>query len=151
MTDGEYVVWSDGSCLGNPGPGGYAAIVLSPDGGEFATATGSARHSTNQRMELKAAAEGLSRVPEGARAEVRTDSKYVVDGMSGWVAGWKRRGWRKADGAPVANLEFWKALDLEASKRKVRWTHVRGHAGVDMNERCDQLANEMARVARSAK
>lgn len=151
MNDGEYVVWSDGSCLGNPGPGGYAAIVLSPDGAEFATATGNEGHTTNQRMELTAAAEGLSRVPEGAHAEVRTDSKYVVDGMRGWVSGWKRRGWRKADGGPVANLGHWQRLDREAAGRKVRWTHVRGHAGVEMNERCDRLACKMAREARSAK
>lgn len=149
MNDGEHLVWSDGSCLGNPGPGGYAAVVLSPDGSDLATAAGYAGSATNQRMEIMAAAEGLSRVPPGAAAEVRTDSKYVVDGMRSWISGWKRRAWRRADGAPVANVDLWQRLDEEASARKVRWTHVRGHAGVEMNERCDRLANEMARIARS--
>jgi len=144
-----YHVWSDGSCIGNPGPGGFAAIVLdASDGSEIATVRGRDLRTTNQRMEMLAAAEGLAQLPIGASAAVFTDSKFVVDGMTSWMEGWKRRGWKKADGSPVANLELWMRLDKEASCRRVTWKHVRGHIGIEMNELCDQMANEEARLAK---
>jgi len=145
----QYQVWSDGSCLGNPGPGGYAAIVLDTSGSEISVVTGREKKSTNQRMEMTAAAEGLSRLPVNVPVSVFTDSKYVVDGMTSWIFGWKRRGWKKADGESVKNLELWQRLDRESSCRKVTWKHVRGHVGVELNERCDQLANEQARIAKT--
>lgn len=151
MTNGifEYQVWSDGSCLGNPGPGGYAAIAFDANGKEIAVISGREKRSTNQRMEMIAAAEGLSQLPLGISVTVNTDSKYVVDGMSSWIFGWKRRGWKKADGTPVKNLELWQRLDREVANRKVKWNHVRGHVGIELNERCDQLANEQAHIAKS--
>lgn len=146
MSEAGWTVWSDGSCIGNPGPGGWAAIVLQ-DGEEIAVLSGPEDRSTNQRMEMRAAVEGLARVPPGSRVTLMTDSMFVINGMTKWVAGWKRKGWRKADGGPVANLELWQRLDRLASERRVTWTHVRGHAGVAMNERCDRLANAQARSA----
>lgn len=145
----QYQVWSDGSCLGNPGPGGYAAIVFDANGKEIAVVSGREKRSTNQRMEMIAAAEGLSQLPLAVAVTVNTDSKYVVDGMTSWIFGWKRRGWKKADGTPVKNLEIWQRLDREVSNRKVKWNHVRGHVGIELNERCDQLANEQAHIAKS--
>ncbi|WP_315922950.1 ribonuclease HI [Mesorhizobium sp. SP-1A] len=144
-----FQVWSDGSCLGNPGAGGYAAIAFDPDGKELAVVTGREKRSTNQRMEMVAAAEGLAQLPLGVEVTVCTDSKYVVDGMTSWIFGWKRRGWKKADGEPVKNLELWQRLDREVSNRKVKWMHVRGHVGIELNERCDKLANEQARLAKA--
>lgn len=151
MNDLGFAVWSDGSCIGNPGPGGYAAICIAPDGSEHAVVSGNAERSTNQRMEMIAAAEGIAQVPEGVPVTVRTDSKYVVDGMTSWLAGWKRRGWKKADGGPVANLDLWQRLEAVCSRRVVTWVHVRGHVGIEMNERCDRLANEQARSAMKGK
>ena len=151
MSDGivGFQVWSDGSCIGNPGPGGYAAIAFDPDGNELAVVTGREKRSTNQRMEMLAAAEGLAQLPLSVEVTVCTDSKYVVDGMTSWIFGWKRRGWKKADGEPVKNLELWQRLDREVSGRRVKWRHVRGHVGIELNERCDKLANEQARIAKS--
>ncbi|MDW9478962.1 ribonuclease HI [Sinorhizobium meliloti] len=153
MNDGpltDYVVWSDGSCLGNPGPGGYAAVVLHRATGlEHAVVTGSDDGTTNQRMELTAAAMGLSRVPKGLSATVYTDSKYVVDGISGWIHGWMARGWKKADGSPVANVDEWKRLHEQCKGRFVQWVHVRGHRGVEMNEKVDKLAQAAAKAAAS--
>lgn len=148
----SFAVWSDGSCLGNPGPGGYAAVVIdAASGEEHATVVGSSARTTNQRMEITAAARGLSRTPAGSIVTVHTDSKYVVDGMTGWVRGWVRRGWRKADGSPVANQEEWKALLEAAEARQVEWVHVRGHVGIEMNEKADRLANAAAREAKAGK
>lgn len=143
-----FQVWSDGSCLGNPGPGGYAAIVLDHNGSEMSVVSGREKKTTNQRMEMTAAAEGLSLLPRGVCVTVFTDSKYLVDGMTSWLPGWKRRGWKKSDGGIVKNIELWQRLDREASGRTVTWNHVRGHVGIELNERCDQLANEQAHLAK---
>lgn len=152
MTDiSLFSVWSDGSCRGNPGPGGFAAVLLDPQTNVILREVrGRSPDTTNQKMELAAAAEGILLSPEGSTVVVHTDSKYVVDGMTGWIQGWKRRGWKKADGAPVANKEFWIALDAACSKRDVRWVHVRGHRGIAMNEKVDKMAQaETAAVSKS--
>lgn len=132
-------LFTDGACRGNPGPGGWAAIVRMD--GEDRELSGSDPSTTNNRMELLAVIEGLSEVPEGAAVEVVTDSQYVVKGMTEWVAGWQRRGWRKADKKPVLNRELWQRLVELAEQRRVSYTWVEGHAGHEENERCDQLAN----------
>jgi ribonuclease HI len=148
MTDAPaiYEAWSDGSCLGNPGPGGFAAVVLHPDTrADIAVVVGGELSTTNQRMEMTAAARAIAATPLGARVVVHTDSKYVVDGMTKWTRGWARSGWKKQDGAPVANVELWQELVSACSIRKVSWIHVRGHVGIDLNERVDRLANTEAR------
>lgn len=148
MTDAPaiYEAWSDGSCLGNPGPGGFAAVVLHPDTrADIAVVVGGEPRPTNQRMEMTAAARAIAATPPGARIVVHTDSKYVVDGMTKWTRGWARSGWKKQDGAPVANLDLWQELVSVCSGRFVSWIHVRGHVGIDLNERVDRLANTEAR------
>ena len=146
---GEALVWTDGACQGNPGPGGRGAIVVAPDSGEPAELSGGAPHTTNNIMELTAALEGLRALPGGSAACVVTDSRYLHDGMTSWLAGWKRRGWTTAGGAPVKNRELWVALEEAVARhRAVRWHWVRGHVGHPLNERADRLA--VAAVARAA-
>ena len=138
-------VYTDGACSGNPGPGGWAAVLVRDNRceeiGGFEAAT------TNNRMEMRAALEGLRRCAPGERVHVVTDSRYLHDGIRKWIHGWKRRGWKKADGEEVLNRDLWEELDRasHASGMKVTWEHVRGHAGHVMNERCDALATAFAR------
>ncbi len=134
-------VFTDGACRGNPGPGGWAAVIRDQDGER--ELAGFSADTTNNRMELTAAIESLASLPEGAAAKVVSDSRYVIDGITKWVTGWKRRNWRKSDGKPVLNLELWQRLVAETESRTVTWHWVEGHTGHPENERCDQLANEL--------
>nr|WP_254226358.1 ribonuclease H [Burkholderia multivorans] len=137
--DGNFVVHTDGGCKGNPGPAGWGAVVQ--EGGEVKFAGGGfIGIQTNQIAELVAAIEGLSRVPEGAKVELVSDSQYTLKGISEWRAGWERKGWVNSKGEPVANKEHWKKLFALVDKRKVTTRWVKGHAGDEMNERCDKLA-----------
>jgi ribonuclease HI len=134
----DVTIFSDGACEGNPGPGGWAAVLQygkhrrEISGGEPAT--------TNNRMELQAAIEALRALKEPCAVAFHTDSKYLKDGISTWVAGWKRRQWRTSGKKPVKNQDQWQELDEVAAKHKVTWHWVKGHAGHPENERCDQLA-----------
>ncbi len=138
------IVYADGGCDPNPGPGGWGVVIANPNGpielcgGEAAT--------TNNRMELTAAIRALEHFPEGAQIEMRCDSQYVVRSASEWMRGWKARGWRTASG-PVKNRDLMEQLDALASARDVRWTWVRGHAGDIDNERADRLATQGRREA----
>jgi ribonuclease HI len=146
----EALIWTDGACQGNPGPGGWAAIVCHPDGSETEL-SGGLPHTTNNIMEMIAALEGLRSLSAGARACVVTDSRYVCDGMTSWMAGWIRRGWRTAAGKPVKNQELWQALAAERERHAVvRWEWVRGHVGHALNERADELAVSAAALAARA-
>lgn len=141
-------LFADGSCHGNPGPGGWAAL-LEYDG-HRREMSGAESATTNNRMELRGVIEGLLALREPCRVEVWTDSRYVVDGMKSWLAAWKRRGWKTADKKPVKNEDLWRALDEAAARHEVTWHWVRGHAGHPENERCDRLANQaIATLARS--
>jgi ribonuclease HI len=139
----EVTIYSDGSCEGNPGPGGYAAIV--DVDGKRHELTGSERQTTNNRMELLAAITGLRSLAEPSRVSVVTDSQYVVNGMKSWIHNWRRKGWRTASGEPVKNRDLWEELDELARRHRVTWTWIRGHAGHPENERADFLAREAAR------
>lgn len=134
-----YQIYTDGSCAGNPGPGGAAAIILHPDGSE-SEHTLAEHNSTNNRMELLGPIIGLQNCPFGD-VVIYSDSKYVVDGMTSWIKKWKKNGW-KASGKPVKNQDLWIKLDELASKRNVEFKWVRGHNGHPMNERADKLANK---------
>ncbi len=136
-------IWSDGSCSPNPGVGGWGAI-LEMDGARREL-SGASPRSTNNMMEMTAAIEALRKTPPGSEVEVTTDSQYLKNGITRWISGWKRRGWRKADGEPVLNRELWETLDGLAAGRRVRWRWTRGHAGHAENERCDELANQARR------
>lgn len=135
-------IWTDGSCIGNPGPGGWAAIVRTPAGEQ--ELSGSDPATTNNRMELTAAIKALEALPVEEPCEVNlySDSEYLVKGMTEWRLGWKRRGWRTADKKPVKNVSLWKRLDELAQQRPVKWHWVRGHDGHSENERADTLARE---------
>jgi len=132
-------LYTDGSCHGNPGPGGWGAI-LQWEGSEREI-SGAEPATTNNRMELRAVIEGLRALREPCEVEVWTDSRYVVDGMKLWLANWKRKDWRTADRKPVKNAELWRELDDEAARHRARWHWVRGHDGHPENERADRLAN----------
>ncbi len=135
----EVEIHTDGACRGNPGPGGWGAVLRAPGGekeiwgGELAT--------TNNRMELTAAIRALEALKRPCRVQAYTDSEYLRRGISEWLAEWKRRGWRTADRKPVKNDDLWRRLDELASRHHVSWHWVRGHAGNRDNERADQLAN----------
>jgi ribonuclease HI len=133
-------IYTDGACRGNPGPGGWAA-VLSCDGKERELA-GAEVFTTNNRMELTAVIRAFEVLTRPAEARVYTDSQYVRKGITEWLAAWKARGWRTADRKPVKNQDLWEELERLASKHRVEWHWVPGHAGVPGNERVDRLANE---------
>jgi len=134
---------TDGSCLGNPGPGGWAYILRDPHGSESMEAAGEER-TTNNRMELTAVIRGLRAAPDAASVLLCADSEYVVKGINEWLAGWKRRGWRKADKKPVVNDDLWADIDAEMQRLTLTATWTRGHAGHAENEACDRMATDQA-------
>jgi ribonuclease HI len=140
-------IYTDGACLGNPGPGGWAALLIDAEGRR--EISGFEPSTTNNRMELRAAVEGLQALDAPAEVDLHTDSQYLRNGMAEWMARWKRNGWRTADKKPVKNTDLWQTLDALAARHVVRWHWVRGHAGHPENERCDELANEAIRRARA--
>ena len=133
---------TDGSCLGNPGPGGWAAIVRFRS--HKKELWGSERETTNNRMEMTAVIEGLSSLKEPCRILVEIDSEYVKNGITKWMNAWKRRGWRTASKQPVKNKDLWQKLDEAVSRHQVRWEWVKGHAWHADNNRCDELARQAA-------
>jgi ribonuclease HI len=134
------VVFTDGACSGNPGPGGWGAILAW--GAREKTLCGGEPLTTNNRMELTAAIMALEALTRACHVELHTDSQYLRGGVTQWIHGWKRNGWRTADKKPVKNEDLWRRLDAAASRHKVDWRWVRGHAGHEMNERADELARK---------
>jgi ribonuclease HI len=134
---------TDGACLGNPGPGGWAAILRFNE--KKKELWGSDRQTTNNRMELTAAIEGLRLLREQCEVEVVTDSEYVMKGITNWIHGWKRKGWMTAAKKPVVNQDLWQALDEQVNRHKATWTWTKGHASHTDNNRCDELATRAAR------
>lgn len=134
---------TDGSCLGNPGPGGWACILRY--GEKRKEMYGSEPATTNNRMELRAAVEGLRALREPCEVEVVTDSQYVKNGITTWIHGWKRNGWKTAAKKAVVNQDLWQDLDSQAARHKTRWSWTKGHATHDDNNRCDELATTAAR------
>jgi ribonuclease HI len=152
MTQTEITIHTDGSCLGNPGPGGFGAILRRyEDGTEVKKLVVSGHHrtTTNNQMELLAALRGLQRIKrdEPAQITVMTDSKYLVEGMTKWVHGWQRKEWRKADGKEVLNRSLWEELAAVCNGLQVTWQWVRGHNGDENNEEADALAKAAAAQA----
>jgi ribonuclease HI len=131
-------IYTDGACAGNPGPGGWAAILRYK--GSEKEISGFVDHTTNNRMEIKAVIEALRMLKEPCRVTVHTDSRYLRDGITLWIHGWKRNGWKTRDRQPVKNRELWEALDDLSQEHQMDWVWVEGHAGHPENERCDALA-----------
>jgi ribonuclease HI len=131
-------IWTDGACSGNPGPGGWGAI-LSYKGKERELSGGEAL-TTNNRMELMGAISALETLTRPCTVALHTDSQYLRQGITGWIHGWKKNGWKTADRKPVKNEELWKRLDAALKQHKIEWKWVKGHAGDAMNERADALA-----------
>jgi ribonuclease HI len=144
----QAIIFTDGACLGNPGPGGYAAVVTIA--GEEQIIVGRDTATTNNKMEMTAAIKALEAVPHSTPIVIHSDSKYVIDGTTKWLPGWKAKGWRKADGKPVLNQELWMQMDQLISGRNIQWQWVKGHAGHEQNERVDALANTEAQMAAMA-
>jgi ribonuclease HI len=136
----KVVIHTDGACSGNPGPGGWGAILES--GPHRKELKGGEAQTTNNRMELTAAIEALEALRKPSDVELYTDSNYLRGGITGWIKGWKRNGWRTADKKPVKNVELWQRLEQAEARHQVSWRWVKGHAGHDENERADELARE---------
>lgn len=134
------IVHTDGACSGNPGPGGWGAVLQF--NGHVKELKGGAPETTNNRMELTATIEALTALNRACTVELHTDSTYVKDGLTKWIHGWKRNGWKTAQKKPVKNADLWQALDEAVQRHKINWHWVKGHAGDEMNERADALANE---------
>lgn len=141
MTDTlrDVVIHTDGACKGNPGPGGWGALLVS--GAHEKELFGGVAHTTNNRMEMMAVIEALGALKGPSRVVLYTDSSYVQKGITEWIVGWKARGWRTADKKPVKNEDLWRLLDSAAARHRVEWRWVKGHAGDPGNERADALAN----------
>lgn len=132
-------IYTDGACRGNPGPGGWGALLIA--GSREKTLYGGEAETTNNRMELTAAIEALRALKRPSDVILHTDSRYVMDGITSWLENWKRRGWTTAAKKPVKNRDLWQALDAEAAKHSIRWVWVKGHDGNRGNELADELAN----------
>jgi ribonuclease HI len=134
------IIHTDGACKGNPGPGGWGAL-LQTGGGHEKELWGGEANTTNNRMELMAAIMALEALKRPCKVELHTDSKYVMQGITEWMRGWKARGWLTADKKPVKNADLWQRLDAARLRHDVKWRWVKGHAGHELNERADELAN----------
>ena len=142
----EVEIATDGACKGNPGPGGWGAVLRS--GTTERDLSGGEKLTTNNRMELTAVIEALNALKKPCAVHLSTDSRYVMDGLTKWVKGWQRNGWRTADKKPVKNVELWQALVAACARHRIKWEWVKGHAGHPDNERADRLASDAADAAR---
>ncbi len=141
MSRPKVTIYTDGGCQPNPGPGGWAAILL-PQPGDPVELSGRAEDSTNNRMEITAALEALQSLETPSDVELITDSTYLKNGITQWISGWRRRGWRTASKQPVKNQDLWQALDRATQRHQIRWRWTKGHAGDRWNERADELATQ---------
>ena len=133
-------IWTDGACSGNPGPGGWGAVLVY--NGTEKELFGGAAETTNNRMELTAAIEALNALKRPCAIDLHTDSQYVKGGITGWIFGWKKNGWKTADKKPVKNVDLWQQLDAALQRHDVAWHWVKGHAGNEANEKADLLARQ---------
>ncbi len=147
MTGNLIEIWTDGACSGNPGPGGWGALLIQGD--RRREIYGGDPQTTNNRMELLAAIEALSALRRSSRVRLHTDSTYVKDGLTKWIHGWKRNGWKTAARKPVKNMDLWQALDEAAARHEIEWVWVKGHAGDPGNECADALARFGAEEVRT--
>ena len=147
VSEQRVTIHTDGACSGNPGPGGWGAVLTFGD--HEKELKGGEPHTTNNRMELMAAISALEALKRPCAVDLHTDSEYLKNGITGWIHGWKKNGWRTADKKPVKNVDLWKRLDEALAHHRVHWHWVKGHAGHAMNERADMLAREGLVAARA--
>ena len=141
----DFIIYTDGSCLKNPGAGGWASIIVDCETGEVRELQGGEKQTTNNRMEMTAAIVALSETPSNSTVELYTDSQYLKNAFTeGWIINWKRNGWKTANGKDVLNQDLWLQLDKLMKSRKVNLNWIKGHAGFNYNERCDELARSEA-------
>jgi ribonuclease HI len=140
MSKDKVIIHTDGACSGNPGPGGWGAVL--DYNGTRKELSGGAAKTTNNRMEIQAAVEALNALKRACAVEMHVDSQYVKDGITKWIHGWKKNGWKTADKKPVKNVELWQALDEAIQRHTLSWHWVKGHDGHPENERADELARE---------
>lgn len=133
-------IFTDGACRGNPGPGGWGAVLRCKDQEKYLR--GSEQNTTNNRMELMAAIKALAALKRSCEVEITTDSKYVMEGITTWLAGWKKNNWKTSQKKPVKNQDLWQQLDQEVQRHSIRWQWIKGHSGHRENELADQLANQ---------
>jgi ribonuclease HI len=136
----KIIIYTDGACSGNPGVGGWGAILMFKE--HEKKISGGSKEATNNQMEIRAVIEALKTIKKPAEIIIYTDSKYVMDGITKWIFGWKKNGWRTADRKAVKNSELWQELDCEVSKHKIEWRWVKGHSGDKYNDIADELARE---------
>lgn len=149
VTNSRVSIHTDGACSGNPGPGGWGAVLQF--NGHTKDLFGGAADTTNNRMELSAAIEALTSLTRACDIDMYTDSKYVKDGLTTWIHNWKRNGWKTSAKKPVKNADLWQALDAAVQRHTIKWHWVKGHAGDEMNERADDLANQGMEPFKAAK
>ena len=148
MVSERVTIHTDGACSGNPGPGGWGAILQWGD--KMRELKGGEAHTTNNRMELMAAIMALETLKRACDVDLHTDSQYLRNGIMTWIHGWKRNGWKTSDKKPVKNVDLWQRLDSALGQHDIKWHWVKGHAGHDLNERADELAREGLAEARAA-
>ena len=137
-------IYTDGSCIGNPGQGGWAAIIL--DDGKKTEIKGSKKDTTNNQMELLAPIEALKKIPKGSKVQIFTDSKYVKSGITEWIHNWKKNGWKTANKKEVSNKELWKTLDLLNNEFEINWNWVKAHSTDELNNKVDLIAKDAANL-----
>jgi ribonuclease HI len=149
----EIFAYTDGACSGNPGPGGWGVVLEAWDGTTLLKArdlSGGEAESTNNRMEMMAAIAALETLERPSTVTVVTDSKYLMDGITGWIHGWKKNGWKTAAKKPVKNADLWLRLDAAQARHKMKWAWIKGHAGHEQNERADELARAEIKILKEA-
>ncbi|MEO1553342.1 MAG: ribonuclease HI [Pseudomonadota bacterium] len=147
MRNSDIQIWTDGACSGNPGPGGWGALLVSDK--RRKEIYGGDPDTTNNRMELMAAIEALNALKKPSAVTLHTDSTYVKDGLTKWIHGWKKNGWKTAAKKPVKNKDLWQALETACARHDIKWVWVKGHAGDEGNEKADELARRGAEEARA--
>ncbi|HUV33013.1 MAG TPA: ribonuclease HI [Devosiaceae bacterium] len=149
----EIFAYTDGACSGNPGPGGWGVVMEAWEGTTLLKARdlgGGEAETTNNRMEMMAAIAALEALERPSTVTVVTDSKYLMDGITGWIHGWKRNGWKTAAKKPVKNVDLWQRLDAAQARHQVKWAWIKGHAGHEQNERADELAQAEIKALKQA-
>ena len=139
----DYIIYTDGACLGNPGPGGWAAVIFDKEG-EKKILKGNEESTTNNRMELIATIKAIEIIEYKSNIKIYTDSKYVIDGINSWIINWKKNNWKTSSKEPVKNVKLWQKLDYVSSKHEIDWEWIKGHSGHTLNEEVDELARIQA-------